>query len=538
MDITYDIHTVKIMKISPQRIQDFSYTRRFVRGIGQRSLVPLIMLECFVTGGRTIQAYDRGGFEEARERFTEESIGAAFWFGGVKMFNKMNDAIGKKVLNLHTSDFDATKDGIRNPLKNFLHDDKAIKLKNKAAGKTGKLIENLTTDQIAKFKALKIGSSILLANILVGLVVPKINQHITAVYHEKHLNDNKEQPIQNQKSPQITPIGTPLNMDKFMKPNDEKKDLSFGMNYGTMLAIANKFENDATYQLLSTDVGIAGGRAVSARNNHERIEVLFRDLTSIYFYMFSMSNINRWLNQLEDGRKTRLDPVAAEQVTQHLNQLLVDNGGRMSVEDFALKARGDNSNVGYIDKDLLQKFNDHKVVTLDEFKEYLNSHKTFSPKDIETYSGLAERMSKLQPTVEDVSILTKNQIKDIFRGGAINNPEFLDNIYGVATQGAHKEKYKFISNSELDALKEDIVTYVDTIIKKAKKNNIEITSDLLKKVNRENFIKNTANWGVGFAISALFLSTLIPKMQYWITKMRTGQNSFPGTTDYSQEKKN
>ena len=531
------------MKISPQKISDFSYSRRFIRGIGQRSLVPLIMLECFVTGGRTLQAYDRGGFEEARERFTEESIGAAFWFGGVKMFNKMNDAIGKKLLNLHTADFDATKDGIRDPLKNFLHDDKAIKAANKANGKTGKLIQNLTTEQIAKFKALKIGSSILLANILVGLVVPKINQHITAVYHEKHLNDGKPnseiQPklIENSQNPKITPVGTPLNMDKFMKKDDEKKDLSFGMNYGTMLAIANKFENDATYQLLSTDVGIAGGRAVSARNNHERIEVLFRDLTSIYFYMFSMSNINRWLNQLEDGRKTRLDPVAAEQVTRHLNQVLIDNGGRMSVEDFINKAKGDNSNVGYIDKDLLQKFNDHKVVTLDEFKEYLNSHKTFSPDDVAKYSKLAEKMSKLQPQVEGVSLLTKNQIKDIFRGGAINMPEFLENVYGVATQGGYKDKYKFISNSELESLKEDIVDYVDTIIKKAKKNKGEITADLLKKVNRENFIKNTANWGVGFAISALFLSTLIPKMQYWITKVRTGQNSFPGTTDYSQEKK-
>jgi len=526
------------MKISPQKIQDFSYTRRFIRGIGQRSLVPLIMLECFVTGGRTLQAYDRGGFEEARERFTEETIGAAFWFGGVKMFNKMNDAIGKKILKLHTADFDATKDGIRDPLKNFLHDDKAIKLKNKAAGKTGKLIQNLTTEQIAKFKALKIGSSILLANVLVGLVVPKINQHITAVYHEKHLNDAKPQVVEQIASPKITPVGTPLNLDKFLKSDNEKKDLSFGMNYGTMLAIANKFENDATYQLLSTDVGIAGGRAISSRNDHERIEVLFRDLTSIYFYMFSMPNINRWLNQLEDGRKTRLDPVAAEQVTQHLNQVLAENNGKMSIDDFIAKAKGDNSNVGYIDKDLLQKFNDHKVVTLDEFNSYLKAHKTFSAEDIKNYSELAEKMSKLQPQVEGVSILTKNQIKDIFRGGAINNPEFLDNIYNVATQGGHKDKYKFVSNSELESIKEDIVSYVDTIVRKAKKNGGEVTVDILKKVNKENFIKNTVNWGTGFAISALFLSTLIPKMQYWITKMRTGQNSFPGTADYSQEKKN
>lgn len=42
---------------------------------------------------------------------------------------------------------------------------------------------------------------------------------------------------------------------------------------------------------------------------------------------------------------------------------------------------------------------------------------------------------------------------------------------------------------------------------------------------------------MGFATSAIFLSTLIPKMQYWITKMTTGQDKFPGTADYSNEKK-
>jgi hypothetical protein len=42
------------------------------------------------------------------------------------------------------------------------------------------------------------------------------------------------------------------------------------------------------------------------------------------------------------------------------------------------------------------------------------------------------------------------------------------------------------------------------------------------------------NWGSGFAVSALFLSTIIPKMQYLITKLRTGQNSFPGTEEFRQ----
>lgn len=520
------------MNITPQTISNFSYPRRFVRGIASRSLAPLIMLECFVTGGRTLQAYKRGGFEEARERFTEESIGAAFWFAGVKMFNKMNDHIGKKILNLHTSNFDAQEDGIRKPLTNFLHDDKKLKEAAKLEGKTGKFVKALTKNQIAVFKALKIGSSILLANILVGFVVPKINQHITAVYHEKHTNnkpDNK--PAEHL----IDTSEQKLSMDKFIKSEDNKK-VSFGMNYNMLLSVANKFENDPTYQLLSTDAGIAGGRAISSRNNHERTEVLFRDLSSIYFYMFSMPNINRWLNQLEDGRKTRLDPVAAKQVTDLLQGVLDENHGKMSIEKFSQKVFGDNANVGYIDKDLLQKFNEHKVVTLDTFKDYLKNHKTFSPEDISRYSNLAERMSKLQPEVEGVAVLTKNQIKDVFREGAINMPEFLQNVFSIATQNASTDKYKYVNYEELKDLKEDIVHYVKKLVEKAEKQGKEIDSNTLKKFCRENFIKNAFNWGVGFAISALFLSTLIPKMQYWITKMTTGQDKFPGTADYSQEK--
>ena len=523
------------MKVTPQTISQFSYSRRFIRGLASRSLAPLILLECFVTGGRTFQAYERGGFEEARERFTEETIGAGFWFAGVKMFNKMNDHIGKKILKLHTADFDAQEDGVRKPLKNFLFKDKQLKQQAKLEGKTGKLIQNLTKNQIAVFKALKIGSSIILANILVGFVVPKINQHITAVYHEKHFGQDKEN-----EQHQLNTVQSnyqQISMDKFIK-SENNKNVPFGMNYNALLSIANKFENDATYQLLSTDVGIAGGRAVSARNEHERIEVLFRDLTSIYFYMFSMPNINRWLNQIEDGRKTRLDPVAAKQVTDHLEAVLKENGGKMNIDAFARAATGDNSNVGFIDRDLIRKFDEHKVITLDEFKKYLKETKQFTDKDIIKYTDLAERMSKLQPEVEGASVLTKNQVKDIFREGAINMPEFLQNVFSIATKNASTDKFRYVNFEELATLKEDIFQYVSRIIEKARKNNTEITSELLEKACRENFIKNTCNWSVGFAISAIFLSTLIPKIQYWITRITTGKDSFPGTADYSNDPKN
>ena len=79
------------INLKPQTIKNFSVLQRFVRGMESRGLAPLIMLECCVTGGRTFQAFKRGGFDEGRERLTEETIGAAFWFAGVKVFNKIND---------------------------------------------------------------------------------------------------------------------------------------------------------------------------------------------------------------------------------------------------------------------------------------------------------------------------------------------------------------------------------------------------------------------------------------------------------------
>lgn len=60
----------------------------------------------------------------------------------------------------------------------------------------------------------------------------------------------------------------------------------------------------------------------------------------------------------------------------------------------------------------------------------------------------------------------------------------------------------------------------------------------MRKVSNHNLKMNAINWGAGFVTSALFLSTLIPKMQYMITKWRTGSDAFPGTAQYRDEAKN
>lgn len=531
------------INLKPQTIKNFSLAQRFVRGMELRTLAPLIMLECCVTGGRTIQAFKRGGFDEGRERLTEESIGAAFWFAGVKVFNRINDFLLKHLMGIKNTNFDAEGDAVRKPLANYM----------KWAKEHG---QNLPMSKIAAFKFTKIATSILLANGLVGFVVPKMNQAITRYYHR---NDNKDQntSVNNAK---LTNNDNQISMENFVKSDKKKNNTSFTGVSGAqvLLNLAHKFENDTTYQLLSTDVGISGGRAISARNNHERIEILWRDISSIFFYMFSMPLISKLLNKLEHGKPTRLNPVGARQVTDYMKYVLElsghhdKNAGKLSINanDFKKLMLGNYDVSAKMDKFNAQFKNG--AVKLDEFLEVLK--KEFSAQDYEKYSELAKRMSKLQPQVEGVSVLSKSQAEAIFKGGALNNPDFWDNVFTVA-KGVeketkvingertkietpnHKNPFKFVSQKELDGIIDNVRTYVESIIKKAEDSKIDINLDMLEKAYKNNICKNAFNWGTGFVISALFLSTIIPKIQYWITRTTTGSDAFPGTADYSGEKK-
>ena len=220
--------------------------------------------------------------------------------------------------------------------------------------------------------------------------------------------------------------------------------------------------------------------------------------------------------------------------------------GKVDIETFAKEVLGENKE---LPDSLKEKFKKHKIITLDDFKAEL---KNIVPAEkLSEFEKLAQQMSELQPermvTITENGetksvarrILTKGQAQDVLNCGHINNPEFLKEFY-VNALGHRKfmdnDKYKFVPQSTFDSLKKDLTNYVKSIVEQAQKSSAkEITSNILKKASKHNFKMNLINWGSGFAVSALFLSTLIPKMQYWITKMRTGQDNFPGTQEYRNE---
>lgn len=255
-----------------------------------------------------------------------------------------------------------------------------------------------------------------------------------------------------------------------------------------------------------------------------------------------------FLNKIQDGKYSRLDTIAAKQTDDHLQEVLRVNGGSMKAEAFKEFVLGNPDRKAYITPELSKALREGKgAIEVNKFIEILPNIKSKYPEiNIQKFSEAAQKMSELQPKLSGKQMLSEKQVIDIFTDGAINMPEFLKNVFrcttseqnlftGKISEPGFDKEFKFISSKTFEKKQKELVDYVETIIKKSKDGMI--TKDLLKKVNRENYIKNGLNWGTGFAVSAAFLSVFIPKMQYWITKKATGSNAFPGTADYSNDKK-
>lgn len=501
------------MKLSTNTQLLKTNARKFVSSMSKAdALVPIILLEACVTGGRSYYAYKRGGFIEGRERITEESVAAVFWLGGVTAFNKMGDAIGKKLLGFKDINFDVGHDGIRKPLNNFLN---ATNTHGSNAWIKKLRVKNITPKTLAVFKFTKVISSILLANGVVGFVVPKINQKITEHYQKSiaTVDSNKQKQQNNEKSLQAFFTG--------LNPKNKKdKNPSFNAMSGQALfTLAHCFENDAKYKLISTDVGIAGGRAVNARNKYERREILFRDIGSMYFYLFCRPHVNAFLNYLEDGKANRLDPVSAKFVHDRFSEKFAGKNA-YSAEEFEKFVFG-KKNAQIPEK---IKF-ENGIIKLSELE------KTNLPKEV---MQRAREMANLQPKLTTEAILTERQVLNSIQGGVINDPTLLKNVYESFHKGSTSNPMKFIPAGEMEKLKTTMEDYAHDIIKKAKSSGENITLNSLKKFNRMNFAKNALNLGVGFAISGYFLSTAIPKIQYWMTRLQTGSDKFPGVEKYDK----
>ena len=485
------------------------------------AMAPIVALEGCVVAGRTYQAYKRGKWDEARERFIEEIMGSIVWLCGVASMNKLGDRIVSKILKSNGKNFDVGTDKLlRTPFDNFM---------KKLASK------KFTPTQVAGIKSAKVLTSILITNLFIGFVVPKLNQGLTKkLRHERKIEEKQHK---NASNPSFK-----------------------GGAMNAVNAFTNIIENTNTGKLLSSDAGIAGGRMYNARTKEERREIAIRDIGSIYFYMWARGHVGNLMNLAESGKARRLNPNTAAILDNHLAKFLDNNNGSMNVEEFRKSVLGKNNSEIKLPENmkfetekpsLMSKMFNKKpmeVIKLSEAEKYFN--------DNEILQRLKD-MSTLQPLRKGEAVLTKQQVVDAVNKAEINNAELLHNAFSEFTEGLGKEigkdakgkpirsevefvggnyndEYKFVSNKKLYRLKADMEQYVETICNAAKDGNVD--KKLLDKIKNKNIMYNGINFVTGFIIAAAFLSTFIPKIQYYVTKKATGVDAFPGIYDFEKGK--
>ncbi len=497
---------------------------KFITGMTKAdALPPVIALEGCVVTGRTYQAYKRGKWDEARERFIEEIMGSITWLGGVLCLNWLGDKGVAKILKSNGKNFDVGTDKLlRTPFDNFM---------KKIAPK------KFSQTQVACIKSAKVLTSILLANLFIGFVVPKVNQSLTKKLRHERRIEQEQQKI--------------LAPDKTV-PNE----LAFkGGAMNAVNAFTNMIENTNTGKLLSSDAGIVAGRTYNARRPEERREIAIRDIGSIYFYMWASGHVGNLLNLIESGKATRLNPSTALILDKHLQDFLGNRS--LTVEEFRSAVIGKPNEVK-LPKELkfeteklsaLSKFMKKKpmeVIKLNELEKYITDSETLER---------ARNMSTLQPERLGERVLTKQQVIDSFNKAELNDTKLLHNVFSEFTGGVGKElgedskgkkirsqfeftggnyndEYRFVSNKKLYKLKAQMEQYVETICKAAKDGKID--KNLLEKIKNKNIMYSGINFAAGFAVAAIFLSTLIPKFQYYVTRKTTGVDAFPGTYDYEK----
>ena len=478
-------------------ISGYSNVAKFITKMTKHdAMAPIVALEACVVTGRTYQAYKRGKWDEARERFIEETMGSITWLLGVKTLNALGDKLLAKIFKSNGKNFDVGTDGVlRTPFENFM------KKNPKPRG--------LSANQVAAIKSAKVCISIILTNLFIGFVVPKLNQALT-----KKLRKERKQE---------------------MRQNVNQQP-AFKGGMGAVNAFTHIIENTNTGQLLSSDAGIAGGRMYNARSKEERREIAIRDLGSIYFYMWARGHVGNLMNLAESGKATRLNSTTAELLDKHLVKILEENGNSMTVDKFREICLGKDkpepsSKLNFEQEKLssISKFFGKKPV---EVTTLANFEKIY--RDSSDIVNRAREMSKLQPLRQGEAVLTRQQALDSLTEAKLSDPKFLDEIFSEFTQGANKDEYKFVSNKSLYKLKSEMEQYVEIVCKAAKDGKID--KKLLETTKKKNLMYNGINFAAGFALAAAFLSTFIPKIQYYVTKRATGVDAFPGVYDFEKHK--
>lgn len=435
------------------------------------AVLPTLFIETGVTLGRAWEANKRGGKLEATDRLVEQGVSAVVWLWGVDFLKNIGNFLGKHLLKISDFDFDIGFDELRNPTK---YADK------KSLG----------------FKAGNILVSTILATYFIGAVLPKINNKIlkNILKQEKESKQNKNDSL------------NPLSFNEFQ--NKTKNNISFTSLLDKTVNMAHILENNASARLFITDAGVVSGRFCNAKNKYRKIEGLFRDISSIYFYLRFGKDFAALLNKIT--KTPDINPQTLEKTIELLNQKLKENPN-LSVSEFKKLALG-TIDEGDFAK-LKELFSSKKIVSYNDFCNYFPS-----------LSQKAKDMANLQ--YGDELILSFQEAKDVLSSGWVSSPSFLKDTYNRTYNKDVSDKLSFVSSKNLDKTRKSIDDFILRMCDLGDKKGTSLNEEFINKFAKNNISKNFIFRASATILCAFVLGILIPKVQYAISKKLSHEDKF------------
>ena len=259
------------------------------------ALMGTVLIEVPADIGKAYNGYKRGGIIEGSEKFRREVMSAAVWLCGIPLFNKAGNLICEKMfklpMDIDYSNAKQGRDAIEDSIK-FLAE--GTNNRNLDISELKKYIGKIDIKDAQKtVKNVKIAKQVIsigawaLNCVLMGIVLPKLNQKITANKMKKSQEEKKN------KTKQQPSMQDYINQTK----KENKKELSFKGLANCADWFTYGINNNNRFRLVSTDVPMIMGRCATARNKYEAFEIFMMDSAAIFFYNYCIGTVEKLLRK-------------------------------------------------------------------------------------------------------------------------------------------------------------------------------------------------------------------------------------------------
>jgi hypothetical protein len=468
--------------------------------------------------GRTVMEWKRSP-EGGKERLIEEAITTVIWGFGINfMKERIYDPFVKKFANIPLPDLDAQILNQAHPQALSPEMAKAFEAKMPEVYKHVR--EAITTPALqAKYHASNVAKFALCTFVPVALLafgVPRFNQWLTR---------NRLAKQKNSQAPQFglaAQAYTPLKRAKSFSAFEQAQAGYYGAptvqfgNSGLGRAVAETaslfLQNERANTLL-VDGTLSTGRAYSARNWLERMEIIFREATIIGFLFFAQRPIQNWMQKHMDKLFGTTTQMEFNGLTHLKNQL-------SSAPHFDLSADFQKSWKELVGV-LAQKMPTHAEESIASMLKTPGQG---------MFSGVFGAKSTQAAANASVELLEKplvEVIREFALAGKADNLilEMAKSQNLIKTMaGANGEKLldltKMVNTKEMPYL----IKSLESMAQKLQGKELGALASMVNK----SYMGRFSAMILANAVCAFFVAYLGPKVQHWLTYKMTGKDYFPG----------